>query len=56
MIAYSIPKYEKDIMVVGRRLLYEKWCHIEDGCLNNGNTDGYLSLNKDTKSDIIGIR
>lgn len=53
MIAYSIPKYEKDITSISEDDCYMYGVILGDGCLNNSSTNGYLSLNKDTKSDII---
>ena len=53
MIAYSIPKYEKDITSISEDDCYMYGVILGDGCLNNSNTNGYLSLGRDTKRGIL---
>ena len=53
MIAYSIPKYEKDISSITEDDCYMYGIILGDGCINNSNTNGYLSLNKESKDNIL---
>ena len=53
MLAYPIPNYENDISSINGDDCYMYGILLGDGCLSNSNTNGYISLNKNTKSDIL---
>tara|TARA_B100000795_G_C22803239_1_gene443132 strand:- start:1393 stop:4965 length:3573 start_codon:yes stop_codon:yes gene_type:complete len=55
MLAYPIPSYENDISGISKEDCYMYGVILGDGCLSNSNTNGYISLNKDTKSEILKI-
>ena len=53
MLAYPIPNYENDISSIKEDDCYMYGILLGDGSLSNSSTNGYISLNKNTKSDIL---
>jgi ribonucleotide reductase alpha subunit len=55
MIGFPIPTYEKDNTSLSSEDCYMYGVILGDGCLSNLNTNGYISLNKETKKDVLEI-
>ena len=53
MLVYPIPTYEKDIGNITEEDCYMYGVILGDGCLNNSNTNGYISLHSEDKKHIL---
>ena len=53
MLVYKIPKYEKDIEKISEEDCYFYGLLLGDGCLDNKNQTGYISLHTNNKSKIL---
>jgi ribonucleoside-diphosphate reductase alpha subunit len=53
MLVYKIPKYEKDIHNICEEDCYFYGVLLGDGCLDNKNQTGYISLHTNNKSKIL---
>ena len=49
MLVYSIPKYEKDIENISEEDCYMYGILLGDGCINNTQEHGYISLHSENK-------
>jgi ribonucleotide reductase alpha subunit len=53
MIAFPIPEYNKDISSISEEDCYVYGVILGDGCMNNNNTNGYISLHSVNKKDVL---
>jgi len=53
MLVFSIPSYEKDINTISADDCYFYGVLLGDGCFNNKNQSGYISLHTINKRDIL---
>ena len=53
MIVYPIPTYEKDIPSITKEDCYIYGVVLGDGCMNNKDKNGYISLHKENKKHIL---
>ena len=53
MIAFPIPSYNKDISSITEEDCYIYGVILGDGCMNNKDQNGYISLHSENKKDVL---